>query len=260
LKTPHNPIEHHVNQWTRRLLNYLVRPTQSVHPSRLFIIGYGRTGSNLLQDYLNSSPAITLAGEALNTEHSTYSTRITATGVAGARQLRHMLDETADHGTYYGCKILLYQLRRRAITAEQLVQELQPARWIILYRQDRLAQYVSNQLAMASGKWKHQQHTATQLVVDIPSFERYAQQQRIDYQHIINQLKLRNEQFLVCKYEELTQQPSVLVNSRLAPWLGLDQPIRFSSNLTKQTERALPDIILNFQDLEHHELRYWDID
>jgi hypothetical protein len=113
---------------------------------------------------------------------------------------------------------------------------------------------------MASGKWKHQQHTATQLVVDLPSFERYAEQQHTDYHHIIHQLKLRNEQFLVCTYEELTQQPSVLVNSRLAPWLELGQPIRFSSSLTKQTERALPDIVLNFQALEHHALRYWEMD
>jgi hypothetical protein len=248
-----------VKHWRQRLLNWFGRPVSPKQSARLFIIGYGRTGSNLLQDYLNSSPAITLAGEALNAYHSEYATRITATGNTGARQLRQLLDETSGQAIYSGCKILLYQLRRRAITAEQLVQELAPARWIILYRQDRLAQYVSNQLAMASGKWKHQQHTATQLSVDVAAFERYAQQQHTDYQHILNQLNLRNEPFLVCTYEELTQQPELLINQRLVPWLELAPPIRFASTLTKQTERHLQDIILNYHDLRHHPLRYWEL-
>lgn len=129
---------------------YYFKPRSS-HQS-VFILCNVRSGSNLLLSYLNSVPNVFLAGEILNPEQILGLRAGIDSQSTIFRHLRHVMNYR--QRTITGAKLPLMHLETRGLSYNDMVNEFPSARWIILYREDVMAQYISLQIANKTGSFK----------------------------------------------------------------------------------------------------------
>jgi hypothetical protein len=107
----------------------------------IFLLSEARTGSGLLSGYLNSLPGVNIGGEVLNPLVGSglplSSSRFTI------HHLNVSLKNLAQGNTYGGVKLHLKHCQWHGLTIEKLYTNFSNAIYLILYRENFAAQYVS---------------------------------------------------------------------------------------------------------------------
>ncbi|HVE13364.1 MAG TPA: sulfotransferase, partial [Elusimicrobiota bacterium] len=203
----------------------------------VLILSTARSGSNLLLRMLNSVEHVCLAGEVLNPGNSFGIDRSAKPEAA----LRHVFYSAYDRprGSIGGAKLLLEDMRALGIGVSQLASILPTARFIILYRESLLEQYVSLQIAAATGIWKVETAAPAGrphvVAIDPEDFREFCESTRQSYEEVLGFPGLAARSSIVC-YEDLARDPERYLNERILPFLDLP-PAAVKPPLRKQRTR-----------------------
>ena len=214
-----------------------------------------RTGSNLLRTYLSSHPSAELRGEVLSRDEvQGIRWRYVTQQVA----LRHLRVSVMTSGRQVGgCKLMMYQLRHFGIGLNDLRDLFSDAKFLILYRESLVEQYVSWQLGMKTGVWIQDANakpsrkvgaSSVQIRFDIDQFNWFADDVRKNCRAIAADMWVTDNSVLVA-YEDLCRNPNEVIHSRICPFLGLT-PAPVSTDLVKQNPRDIQQIVENYADVE----------
>ena len=238
-----------------RLRIFLKYSWDRVHKEPVFIITVRRTGSNLLLEYLNSIPGVSFAPEVLN-KSMFYGLRARHVSKAAAlRHIRHSINDCAHR--ICGGKLVKVHLDAHRITLEDLKKSFPQARFIILYRESLLEQFVSLKIAETTNRW---QSTDTLTLhapihVDKGELEEYCKKMKAFYEEILEKTWLENCS-LVLGYEELAANVQKTFDEKIFPFLGL--PVsRVNCRLKKQNTRRLSETIDNYNEISLLRTRSW---
>jgi len=212
----------------------------------LFVLApMGRSGSHLLVSYLDSLPSVAMVGEALNPNESF---GIRRRMVGRRRALRHLAAVLGRlDGPVRGVKIIGHQLEQRRLRVADLNQRFPRARYIVIYRQALLEQYVSMLVARATGVWSSKGGVFDGHVQVNPSdFQVFARE------HKERQLELTKDltSHVTIAYEELRADPEGVFADVVCPFLGMRYS-QISTGLNKRVDRPLHDVITNWADVAH---------
>ena len=213
----------------------------------VFIITTRRTGSNLLLDYLNSIPNVFFAGEVLNRDMA-YGLRgrlITKRSVL--RHIAHSINN-CEH-KICGAKFVKVHLDIHNIGIADLKKLFPNARFIVLYRQSLLEQFVSLKIAEITDTWHWKESFALppSIHVSVPEFKEFCKQIKRFYGEVFES-DLLNNCSTVISYEELQTDPQKVSNETIFPFLGL-RPCAVSTNLKKQNTKPLSEIVENYEEV-----------
>lgn len=127
-----------------------VRALGQPPPDRpIFVLATHRTGSTLLRAALDTLPGVSLAGEVLNQNNKPGIVEMSR------GELLTYLDRSlrAERAPVVGAKVMLTHLRPGVLPPEALVEAYPDARYVVLFRRDLLAQWISTRRAAESGAW-----------------------------------------------------------------------------------------------------------
>ncbi len=227
------------------------------HPDAvLFILcPWPRTGSNLLLTYLNSLPDVGLRWEVLNhlEKHGIRSQYIGLQSV-----LRHLKVSVATSGPAVGgCKLMMDQLRHFGIGFDHLQELFPQARFVILYRESLIGQYISWQLGAKTGVWMVEKgksdapsnhHQSLKIHFDIAHFQSFVTEVRKRFSEIAADPWVARQGVLI-RYEDLSREPDKVIRTAICPAIGLPQaPV--STRLVKQNTRDPQQVIENYGEVE----------
>lgn len=214
----------------------------------VFILAAPRTGSTLIEDYLNSVPGISMAGEILS---PTLACGLAPRPEAKRRALEHIAMSLNSQPTAIaGAKFLLSHLPLHGLTLDDLRGAFPSARYLVMYRASLVEQCVSFQVAKISGKWVGRRGTeryqgAIRLAPE--DFLSYCRHQQEEYDQILNHSWLPDCGRIVC-YEELASNPQLVFDKVVFPLLGLPvTPI--VTQMEKQINRKPSEIIENYDEI-----------
>jgi len=237
---------------------------------RYVIISYPRTGSTYLVKVLNSCSNIICHSEIFHTDYKSFSRSFLDNSVLPKldlfdkikkldvieklfklrntkplKFLDHIFSTNADA---VGFKIFPGQNDR---ILEYLIRDTS-VRKIILNRKNLVRSYVSEQLAMESGRWdryKNEQISLpTKVNISIDEFERYVNSIKGNISKIENQLSYGSQPFLKISYEDIfTQFPA----RKISDFLGVDfVNMSFDVDQEKQNPFPLNEMIENYEEFE----------
>ncbi|MCL3881438.1 sulfotransferase family 2 domain-containing protein [Marivita sp. GX14005] len=216
-----------------------------------FVIFAGmRTGSNLLEDYLNRIDGITSHGEAFNPNFIGYPNSTEILGVTHrAREDRpeKLLKAIRTRSDGLGGFRFFHDHDPRILPA--LLADPRCAK-IVLTR-NPVDSYVSLQIARATDQWKltdvKNRKTAT-AQFDAVEFERHFGEVQAFQLEILRALQVTGQTAFYIGYDDLND-PEIL--SGLASWLGVPTPPeRFESKLKPQNPQSLREKVENFDQME----------
>lgn len=214
----------------------------------VFVVSAGRTGSQLLADYLNCLPGVTVLDEVLNAEKvvGLPARLVTQRGVE--RHLRHSIEILP--GPVRGAKLLLSQMEQRRLGPERLRELFPGVRFVVLYRRLLAEQYISLQMANATGRYAARSPdgpSAQRVHVDPDDLRRYYDRVKARYRAVLAQPWVR-ERSVVVSYEDLTTDPQGVIDERVCPLLGVPSTV-VTTTLFKQNRRSLADTVANFEEV-----------
>lgn len=246
--------------------------TRSLSPKHsayqpFMILGAGRTGTNMLVGYLQSHPAIRCYGELfhqyeprLGYQHLEQPGRLQRLKKQRKKDVsdflhRHFLGRQPRRLRAIGFKLIYWHAEEKAPWQQQIVPTLQAIenlKVIHIRRTDRLAHYVSGQLAAQNKRWvqrsKNDGSTVKQLDIDPRHFEAFANQ--------IQALEEKYEKLFAqfpcfeTTYEALTAEPE---QTLAAIQQFLEVPaITMQTDTRKQIQKTKADTILNYDALKAH--------
>ena len=238
-------------------LRYIVGPRQEKQP--LFILARQRTGGNLLSDYLNSIPGISLEHEFLNPVFHYGIRPRPDRPEAVFRHVRYSLNALPER--IAGCKILIGQFDLHGITFEQFHQQFPTSKYLVLYRRETNKQFVSLKVAH-----KTKQYLATdtnppkQVTVRIEPDEvsDFYELNRNEYQSVLQHPWIA-EQGRVVSYEDLASQPQQLFDEVIFPFLGVP-PTEIKTKLVKQARRPISETVENYDEVKDVLEQYGTLD
>ena len=234
-----------------RLTGVFAPPVQKV-----VIITNGRTGSNLLVSYLNSSPQVRAYGEIFGTYYlsSDFLLEKLRQPHGAVRHLHEMLERlTTERLT--AIKILYqhfderFREKRDLPSLAELLPELQndPTIKIIQLRRENLLDViVSNMLAKQSGKYVGQAYDVEQITLPPRVCRRHIQ--AIEAQEQRFRDAFPPERYLELTYEDLTAKPDETLG-KLQNFLGIEN-LKAQSHIQKQNRSAKSDVIANYDELK----------
>ena len=214
----------------------------------VFILTVRRTGSNLLLDYLNSIPNVSFLPEILNKDMF-YGVRDRCISKASVlRHLSHSIDHCAH--TICGAKLLKLHLETHRVTVEDLKKIFPQARFIILYRQSLMDQFVSLKIAESTGQWQSATHRRLNppIPVDVKELKEYCENTRRFYEELLEHPWLEDRS-LVLSYEELAAHPQKIFDEKVFPFLDLPSS-RVTCRIKKQNTRRLSQTVMNYGQIE----------
>lgn len=234
-----------------RLTGIFAPPVQKV-----VIITNGRTGSNLLVSYLNSSPEVRAYGEIFGTYYLSSEFLMEKLRKPGGavRHLKEMLHRLTTE-KFSSVKILYqhfderFRDKRELPSLAEVLPELQndPTIKIIhLRRENLLDVVVSNMLAKKSGKYVGQTYDVAQITLP----------PRVCRRHFMAIEKLEQqfrdafppERYLELTYEDLTAKPEETL-AKVQDFLGVES-LKAQSHIEKQNKSAKTDVIENYDELK----------
>lgn len=209
-----------------------------------------RTGSNLLEDYLNQISGITCHGEAFNPNFIGYPNRDDILGVTQRqrednpdRLLRAIRTQSDGLGGFR----YFHDHDPRVLAS--ILSDSRCAK-IILTR-NPLDSYISLKIARATDQWKLtnvKNRKDAQAHFDLHEFERHLGQMQSFQLEIMRALQVTGQSAFYIGYDDLHDTE---VLSGLARWLGRDaEPEGFQSNLKPQNPQPLPDKVANYSQME----------
>jgi LPS sulfotransferase NodH len=212
----------------------------------LFILATGRSGSTLLLDYLRSLPGVNLYSEILEVN--------TPIGLKPSEccpdaALRHVSRSLQSLRTpIRGCKMMFFQLSRCGLSANDLRAAFPAAKYLIIYRQSLVEQYLSEQVARATGQWMVRRGDTpkqARVTVDPVELAGFSAQTQWHYQRLLSHGWLRQKAVLL-SYEELVADPEGWIAGQICPLLGLP-PAQPQTRLVKQNRQTLAERVVNYE-------------
>jgi len=212
----------------------------------VFVLATARTGSTLLVNYMNCLPGVQVQGEWIHTGGGVGIHE----GAATKHVLRHVGRSLAAGDTpVRGAKLLLRGLQGRGLTLDDLRAEFPEVRFVVLWRRAIGAQYISGELAKATGRWHATGTTPSgdpqiQLEVSREHLTLWIKRLEALYADVMA-VEWATGQSLLVNYEEMIADPQDLLDKRLAPFLGVTTATALT-NYTKVNERPLSAIVSNY--------------
>ena len=225
----------------------------------LFVLARQRTGGNLLLDYLNSLPQISMAHEFLNPEFY-YGFR----PKAGAQEalFRHVKRSLqALPGEITGCKILIGQFDLHGITLEDLHGLLPEAKFLVLYRRNILKQFVSLKIARATKQYLVSNPSSvrtTNVTIALDELEEFFRLNDAEYQSVLKYPWMREKGRLI-SYEDLAGSPQEVFDKQVFPFLNIPRS-KIVTSLVKQGKRPMEEVIENYASIENQLGKYLNYD
>lgn len=209
-----------------------------------------RTGSNLLEDYLNRVDGLTCHGEAFNPHFIGYPNRDDILGVSQRqrednpdRLLRAIRSQSDGLGGFR------YFHDHDPRVLPSLLSDPRCAK-IVLTR-NPLDSYVSLKIARATDQWKLtkvENRKSAKAQFDLNEFERHIAQMQTFQLEILHALQVTGQTAYYIGYDDLHDTE---VLSGLAHWLGVDaDPDGFSSSLKPQNPQPLSDKVANYDQMQ----------
>ncbi len=215
------------------------------HYQPFFILGEARTGTNLLADYLRSVPGVSVAGEILNPHNVDGIRQRCISRNAVIRHIAYSLNSL--FGSSRGAQIHIGHLDMHGMTADDLHLAFPEAKFLIIYRSDIGAQYVSWRLARVTGRWvgrsERDKHRTT-IRVDADDLRAYCQRIRARYESVVTAPWV-SQSACILRYEDLASDAQRVFNSRVFPLLGLE-PCEIRTSMVKQNTQPLEKVVENF--------------
>ncbi|MCC5986784.1 MAG: nodulation protein NodH [Pararhodobacter sp.] len=212
------------------------------------ILGEMRTGSNLLQEHLNTFEGISCHGELFNPVFINAPRNTTYLGFTFERRMVEpfaLLDALRAQPGLNGFR-LFYDHDAR-IRAHVLAD---PACAKIVLNRNPLQSYVSRKIAAATDQWKLMnvaRRRQARVTFDAGEFERYLHRLQATQREIQRALQTGGQSGFYIHYDDLND---VSVLNGLAAWLGVQAQIETpSQRLKKQNPEPLEEKLLNPQDL-----------
>lgn len=240
----------HVKQWkhrTRIIWRYYLTSKQTFDP--VFVVSAGRDGSNLLVDYLNSLPGVSVAGEVLSAALHEGIRHKFITKAAVLRHIKYSLHNLDNR--ICGVKFHFAQMQTRQISLNDIRQAFPTAKFIILYRRSIARQYISQQRAVVSGQWllrKHEKAIDNKIRIDPSSLNTYYDRIKQFYKDLPGQAWIK-QCGVILSYEELTDHPQTLFDEIICPFLGLPF-VKISTKLMKQNTKPMHEVVENYAQVE----------
>lgn len=209
-----------------------------------------RTGSNLLEDYLNQIDGITCHGEAFNPNFIGYPNRDDILGVTHRqrednpdRLLRSIRTKTDGLGGFR----YFHDHDPRVLAT--ILSDPRCAK-IILTR-NPVDSYISLKIARATDQWKLtnvKNRKDAQAHFDLHEFERHLGQMQGFQLEIMRALQVTGQSAFYVGYDDLHDTE---VLSGLAHWLGKQaEPDQFQTNLKPQNPQPLSEKVANFPQMD----------
>jgi LPS sulfotransferase NodH len=209
-----------------------------------------RTGSNLLEDYLNQITGITCHGEAFNPNFIGYPNRDDILGITQRqrednpdRLLRAIRSQTD------GLDGFRYFHDHDPRVLAPILSDPRCAK-IILTR-NPLDSYISLKIARATDQWKLtnvKNRKEAQAHFDLHEFERHLGKTQSFQLEIMRALQVTGQSAFYIGYDDLHDTE---ILSGLARWLGADaDPDGFQANLKPQNPQPLSDKVANFGQMD----------
>lgn len=209
-----------------------------------------RTGSNLLEDYLNQIDGITSHGEAFNPNFIGYPNRTDILGVTQRqrednpdRLLRAIRQETDGIGGFR-----YFHDHDPRVLASVLSD---PRCAKIVLTRNPLDSYISLKIARATDQWKLtnvQNRKDAKAHFDLHEFERHTGSMQSFQMEIMRALQVTGQTAFYIGYDNLHDTE---VLSGLARFLGAEvEPDAFQSNLKPQNPQALSEKVVNYDQME----------
>lgn len=209
-----------------------------------------RTGSNLLEDYLNQINGVTCHGEAFNPNFIGYPNRDDILGITHRqrednpdRLLRAIREKTDGLGGFR------YFHDHDPRVLAPILSDPRCAK-IILTR-NPLDSYISLKIARATDQWKLtnvKNRKEAQAHFDLPEFERHLGRTQSFQLEVMRALQVTGQSAFYIGYDDLHDTE---VLSGLAHWLGAQaNPDVFQANLKPQNPQPLSDKVVNYSQME----------
>jgi len=150
-----------------------------------------------------------------------------------------------------GCKLMLDQLEQCVLNVEDLRKIYPNAKYLILYREAIAEQFVSHQLAHATGQWRSTKEHAPEdlkVSVDAQQLVAYCQRVRQSYASLFDRAWLQDCS-AVMSYEQLVADPDEVFARQICPLLGIEGG-RPQTDLRKQNTLPLADRIANYSQVK----------
>ena len=238
-------------------LDLFLRYRRSREPSMpCFVVCTLRTGSNLLLSYLNSIPGLSFAGEILHPDHVGGVPRRGISKLAVIRHIRYSLIHCRNERC--GAKLPADHLKWHDLDVRQLHEHFPAAKFLILYRRSLAEQYLSLQVARATGRWVRRRAAAA---------ARPRRAIRIHRDDCLKYCRLLKEFYsrtlrvegigsyaLVLSYEELVANAQDVFNKRIFPFLGLT-PSEIATDLVRLNSKPPSEVVEDYasvKDLWEH--------
>ncbi|MBI3252401.1 MAG: sulfotransferase [Candidatus Omnitrophica bacterium] len=214
----------------------------------VFVIATKRSGSNLLISYLNSIPGVAFLPEILNPDMS-YGLR--RRWISRAAVLRHIV-----HSIHYtptricGAKLIFMCLQRHGLVLEDLKAAFPNARFIVLYRESLIDQFISFKAAEFTGQWvwTPDYRVPPPFRFDREEFGRFRRRIEGLYRDVFKSIWLRDRS-VVLSYEELTRDAQGIFEEHIFPLLGVPASPVFTE-MRKQNTRPLSEAVENYGEIE----------
>ncbi|WP_435670372.1 sulfotransferase family 2 domain-containing protein [Marivita sp.] len=209
-----------------------------------------RTGSNLLEDYINRIEGVTCHGEAFNLNFIGYPNRDDILGVTHRQREENperLLQAIRTQSTGLGGFRYFHDHDPRILPA--ILSDPRCAK-IVLTR-NPLDSYISLKIAKATDQWKLtnvKNRKDAKAHFDLHEFERHLGQTQNFQLEIMRAMQVTGQSAYYIGYDDLHDTE---VLSGLARWLGTDAaPETFQSDLKPQNPQPLSDKVANFNQME----------
>lgn len=209
-----------------------------------------RTGSNLLEDYINRIEGVTCHGEAFNLNFIGYPNRDDILGVTHHQREENperLLQAIRTQSTGLGGFRYFHDHDPRILPA--ILSDPRCAK-IVLTR-NPLDSYISLKIAKATDQWKLtnvKNRKDAKAHFDLHEFERHLGQTQNFQLEIMRAMQVTGQSAYYIGYDDLHDTE---VLSGLARWLGTDAvPETFQSDLKPQNPQPLSDKVANFNQME----------
>lgn len=236
---------------------YYLLPRRDKQP--LFILARQRTGGNLLADYLNSIPDISLEHEFLNPVFH-YGIRPRPDGRdAVIRHVRYSLNALPERLS--GCKILIGQFALHGITFEEFHDAFPEAKFVLLYRRDTAKQFVSLKVAHKTKQYlatAKEKLNLTTVHLDADELVGFYQRNRDEYLSVMKHPRF-GECARVVTYEEIASAPQKVFDETIFPFLGLPQA-SIVTKLVKQARKPISETVENYDEMKDPLEQYGTLD
>jgi hypothetical protein len=209
-----------------------------------------RTGSNLLEDYLNQIPGVTCHGEAFNPNFIGYPNRDDVLGIT-LRQREdnpeRLLSTIRSRSDGLGGFRYFSDHDPRILPA--ILSD--PRCGKIILTRNPLDSYISLKIARATDQWKLtnvQNRKDAKAHFDMHEFERHLGRTQALQIEVMRALQVTGQSAYYIGYDDLNDTE---ILSGLAAWLGIEMaPEAFQSNLKPQNPQPVSDKVSNFDQMQ----------